>query len=147
MRTKNKSFQGVLPTTIYPARFSKVYGQNPDIDSTALMISTSSWILVMSLSERQQSSSLSGVSKSPQTATAVSEHYSEYILALPSKAGITDPQKVSEFVVPRKLKAIDSLSKRDIDNGLLDQDHNEDWMDTYYRSNCTRCNQRKSMER
>ncbi len=37
-----KEFEGALPTTIYPAGFSEVYGQNPDIDSTALMISTSS---------------------------------------------------------------------------------------------------------
>jgi hypothetical protein len=43
---KQEEFQGALPTTIYQAGFSEVYGQNPDIDSTALMISTSSWILL-----------------------------------------------------------------------------------------------------
>ena len=42
---KEKDFEGALPTTIYQAGFSEVYGQNPDIDSTALMISTSAWIL------------------------------------------------------------------------------------------------------
>jgi hypothetical protein len=43
---KQKEFQGALPTTIYQAGFSEVYWQNPDIDPTALMISTSSWVLV-----------------------------------------------------------------------------------------------------
>ena len=43
---KLKEFEGALPTTIYQPGFSEVYGQNPDIDSTALMLSTTSWILV-----------------------------------------------------------------------------------------------------
>jgi hypothetical protein len=129
---KQKEFQGALPTTIYQASFLEVYGQNPDIDSTALMISTSSWILTRSLKDRQQS--LSETPKPMQTSTAP-EHSSDYISALLSKAGITDPRKVAEFVVPRMLKAIDSLSKRDIDNdGLLEQNHNEDWMDTVLRA-------------
>jgi hypothetical protein len=40
-----RKFEGALPTTIYNYKrtFSEVYGQNPDIDSTALMISTTSW--------------------------------------------------------------------------------------------------------
>ena len=42
---KKMEFDGALPTTIYQAGFSEIYGQNPDIDSTALMVSTSSWIL------------------------------------------------------------------------------------------------------
>jgi hypothetical protein len=43
--TKNK-FDGALPTTIYYEKgFCEVYGQNPDIDSIALMISTTSYIL------------------------------------------------------------------------------------------------------
>jgi hypothetical protein len=37
-----KEFEGALPTTIYQAGFSEVYGQSPDIDSTALMLSTTS---------------------------------------------------------------------------------------------------------
>lgn len=44
----HREFEGALPTTIYHDKknnFSEVYGQNPDIDSTALMISTTSWIL------------------------------------------------------------------------------------------------------
>jgi glycogen debranching enzyme len=49
--------------------------------------------------------------------------------------GITNPQKVSEFVVPRMLKAIEHLKSRDVDNdGLLEQSHNEDWMDTAVRA-------------
>ena len=35
---KKGKFKGALPTTIYQAGFSEVYGQNPDIDSTALII-------------------------------------------------------------------------------------------------------------
>src|ERR1041385_6158128 len=42
---KKKELEGALPTTIYQTGFSEVYGRNPDIDSTALMISTTSWIL------------------------------------------------------------------------------------------------------
>jgi glycogen debranching enzyme len=48
---------------------------------------------------------------------------------------MTDPLKVVEYVVPRMLKAIEYLSSRDIDNdGLLEQNHNEDWMDTVLRA-------------
>lgn len=35
----HKRFEGALPTTIFHG-FSEVYGMNPDIDSTALMVST-----------------------------------------------------------------------------------------------------------
>jgi glycogen debranching enzyme len=129
---KQKEFQGALPTTIYQVGFSEVYGQNPDIDSTALMISTSSWILTRSLIEKK---SLSKTQPAAAQTTTASEHSSDYILALLSKVGITDPQKVSEFVTPRMLKAVESLSKRDLDNdGLLEQSHNEDWMDTVLRA-------------
>ena len=38
-------FEGALPTTIYQTGFLEIYGMNPDIDSTALMIATTSWIL------------------------------------------------------------------------------------------------------
>ena len=128
---KQKEFEGALPTTIYQAGFSEVYGQNPDIDSTALIISTTSWILVRSLIGMQ---SLSENPKPTQTTTA-SEHSSDYVSALLSKVGITDPIKVAEFVVPRMLKAVEYLFKRDIDNdGLLEQNHNEDWMDTAIRA-------------
>src|SRR6266516_8014563 len=48
-----RTFEGALPTTIYQAGFSEVYGQNPDIDSTALMLSTTSWILARALKGEQ----------------------------------------------------------------------------------------------
>jgi hypothetical protein len=130
-KDKQKEFQGALPTTIYQAGFSEVYWQNPDIDSTALMISTSSWVLDRSLRDRQ---SLCETSISTQN-TIASKHSSDYIWTLLSKVGITDPQRVAEFVVPRMLNAVEYLSTRDIDNdGLLEQNHNEDWMDTAIRA-------------
>src|SRR5215212_11126498 len=128
---KQKEFQGALPTTIYQAGFSEVYGQNPDIDSTALMISTSSWILARAIKDRQ---SMTETSAAQQTIIA-SEHSSDYVSALLSKLGMTDPLNVVEFVVPRMLQAVDYLASRDIDNdGLLEQNHNEDWMDTVLRA-------------
>jgi hypothetical protein len=128
---KQKEFQGALPTSIYQAGFSEVYGQNPDIDSTALMISTSSWILARSLKDRQ---SMTETSAAQQTIIA-SEHSSDYVSALLSKIGMTDPLNVAEFVVPRMLTAVEYLSSRDIDDdGLLEQNHNEDWMDTVLRA-------------
>ena len=130
---KQKVFKGALPTTIYQAGFSEVYGQNPDIDSTALMISTSAWVLARCLKNRQ---SLSETSSASYGGTAIaSEHSSDYISALLSKLGITDPLKVVEYVAPCMLKAVEYLSSRDIDNdGLLEQNHNEDWMDTVLRA-------------
>jgi hypothetical protein len=127
-----KEFQGALPTTIYQAGFSEIYGQNPDIDSTALMISTSSWILARSLKDRQ---SMTERSSAEQQTIIASEHSSDYVSALLSKLGMTDPLKVVEYVVPRMLTAVEYLSTRDIDDdGLLEQNHNEDWMDTILRA-------------
>lgn len=137
---KEKEFEGALPTTIYQAGFSEIYGQNPDIDSTGLIVSTTSWILARTLKQQQQeggpssSSSLSEQSSSQTTITA-SETSSDYVSALLLKAGITDPSKITEFVVPRMLRAIEYLNSRDIDNdGLIEQSHNEDWMDTTVRT-------------
>src|ERR671938_161325 len=128
---KQKEFEGALPTTIYPAGFSEVYGQNPDIDSTALIVSTSSWILARAIKQQD----ISSPSSSQDSPVVASEHSSDFVSALLSKVGITNPQRVSEFVVPRMLKAIEHLKGRDIDNdGLLEQSHNEDWMDTALRA-------------
>ena len=127
-----KQFEGALPTTIFQAGFSEIYGQKPDIDSTALMISTSSWILARSLKDRQQP-----ISETPRAAQTIiaSEHSSDFVSALLSKVDITDPTKVAEYVVPRMLKAVEYLFSRDVDNdGLLEQSHNEDWMDTVLRA-------------
>ena len=131
-KSKQKEFEGALPTTIYQAGFSEVYGQNPDIDSTALIVSTTSWILARAI--KQQDTSSPSSSQDSRVVVA-SEHSSDFVSALLSKVGITDPQKVAEFAVPRMLKAIEHLKSRDIDNdGLLEQSHNEDWMDTAVRA-------------
>jgi len=130
---KQKEFEGALPTTIYQAGFSEIYGQNPDIDSTALMISTSSWILARSLLKYEQEHSSENSSFPPPT--IASEHSSDYVSALLSKIGITNPSEVIKLAVPRMLRAIEYLNSRDIDNdGLLEQNHNEDWMDTILRA-------------
>ena len=133
---KKKEFEGALPTTIYQAGFSEIYGQNPDIDSTALMISTSSWILTRSLlKDEQEHSSENSSFPPPPPPTIASEHSSDYVSALLSKIGITNPSEVIKLVVPRMIRAIEYLNSRDIDNdGLLEQNHNEDWMDTILRA-------------
>ena len=122
----------------------EIYGLNPDIDSTALMISTSSWILTRSLlreaederqhkKEKRQSSE--NTSFGPPAPTVASEHSSDYVSALLSKIGITNPSKAIQLMVPRMLRAIEYLNSRDIDNdGLLEQNHNENWMDTILRA-------------
>jgi glycogen debranching enzyme len=126
---KQREFAGALPTTIYQAGFSEIYGQNPDIDSTALMISTTAWILNKSL----KSNSLSG--SSSMVSTTASEHSADYVFGLLQKLGITDPTKATDLLIPKLLRAVDYLASRDIDNdGLLEQSHNEDWMDTVLRA-------------
>ncbi len=129
---KQKEFAGALPTTIYQAGFSEVYGKNPDIDSTALMVSTTSWILDKALKSKSPSSS---TTKTSESSTMASQHSSDYVYGLMSKLGITEPTKAMDFLIPRMLLAVDSLSNRDIDDdGLLEQSHNEDWMDTVLRA-------------
>jgi len=133
---KEKEFDGALPTTIYQAGFSEIYGQKPDIDSTGLIVSTTSWILARTLKQQQKEEGAMSLAQESLTRTIIAtETSSDYVSALLSKAGITDPQKVTEFVVPRMLKAIEYLSRCDIDNdGLLEQNPNEDWMDTTLRA-------------
>jgi glycogen debranching enzyme len=127
---KQKEFVGALPTTIYQAGFSEVYGQNPDIDSTALMLSTTAWILNKSLKRKLPSGR-----RLSEVSTMASEHSSDYVSGLLLKLGITDPTRAIDFLIPRMLRAVDYLAKRDIDNdGLLEQNHNEDWMDTVLRA-------------
>jgi hypothetical protein len=127
---KQKEFAGALPTSIYQAGFSEVYGQNPDIDSTALMISATASILDRALKKHPMSDSNSSLAS-----TIASENSSDYVSSLLLKLGITDPTKAIDFLVPKMLKAIDYLEKRDVDNdGLLEQNHNEDWMDTVLRA-------------
>src|SRR6476469_643983 len=89
-KRKQKNFEGALPTTIYQAGYSEIYGLNPDIDSTALIISTTSWILARVLKEQEQNSSFSPSFSEPSSRVVASEHSSDYVSALLSKVGITD---------------------------------------------------------
>jgi glycogen debranching enzyme len=114
-----QEFQGMLPTTVFRG-FSEVYGRNPDIDSTALMISSTSRIL-----DTYLKSGITTPSSLP--VTGVQE------LRISSVAA--DPSTVIEYVVPKMLLAVERLAARDIDeDGLLEQERNEDWMDTILRA-------------
>jgi hypothetical protein len=110
-----KRFQGSLPTSIFHHRkICEVFGRAPDIDSTALMISTTAWILTGLWSKKSFDTS--------STQFTTHNHVDKL-------------QNVIDFVIPRIVKAIEYLSKRDIDNdGLLEQSHNEDWMDSVLRA-------------
>jgi len=100
-----KNFCGALPTTIYD-NFSEIYALNPDIDSTALMIYVSSWILAQMINQNDGKSK----DKSGQTSEMIS------------------------FILPYLFRSVDYLLSRDEDNdGLLEQEYNEDWMDTVLR--------------
>jgi glycogen debranching enzyme len=119
-RNVQKQFSGALPTTIFHS-FSEIYGQNPDIDSTALMISTTSWIF-----DAHLKSGLASAQSSSSTAN---------LQELEISPVVSDPSSVMEYVISRMLKAVDYLATRDIDHdGLLEQGHNEDWMDTVLRA-------------
>lgn len=121
---KEREFAGALPTTIYQEGFSEVYAQNPDIDSTALMISTTSWMLVKLLKDGH-----------PEPSTNALEPSLDYLCTQAHKLGATDPAAVVDIFVDKMLKAVDYLARRDVDNdGLLEQNHNEDWMDTALRA-------------
>src|SRR5919108_1260246 len=134
---KQKAFEGALPTTIYQAGYSEVYGLNPDIDSTALMINTTSWILLKLLNEedksqhntsRRTTSALNDIVKNDK---GTSDHSNSVL----SASSMTSHTKAINFALPNMLKAVDHLLTRDRDNDwLLEQDHNEDWMDTALRA-------------
>lgn len=116
---KQDSFEGALPTTIYNAGYCEVYGLNPDIDSTVLMINTTSWILAKLLENNLHidADSKRRSNKNISTSNLMANH-----------------SRVIDFVLPKMLKAVDHILTRDIDNdGLLEQNHNEDWMDTGLR--------------
>jgi hypothetical protein len=121
----HKKFEGALPSTIFHG-FSEVYGQNPDIDSTALMVSTTAWVFDKYL-KSGMATPLSPSSSSSSSAYGGAE--------LKMSSVVSAPSIVMEYVVPRMLRAVDHLASRDIDgDGLLEQGHNEDWMDTVLRS-------------
>lgn len=98
------NFYGALPTTVFD-NFSEIYALNPDIDSTALMIYVSAWILT-------------NIIKDSMGSKKVSETIAEF----------------TEYLIPFLFRGIDFLKSRDVDNDcILEQDHNEDWMDTVLR--------------
>ena len=130
-------FEGALPTTIYHDKknnFSEVYGQNPDIDSTALMLSTTSWILNVLLTE----AAIGSVSHQRLVSSSIhSSAKNEEIRPSSSSASTTkeEHRETLDYLVPCMSKGIDYLKSRDTDDdGLLEQNHNEDWMDTVLRA-------------
>lgn len=116
-----KKFEGALPTSIFDGH-SEVFGKNPDVDSTALMISTTSWVFDAYLEAGLLSNSdflpnIQGRSKAP------------------TKLQVQNPSGIIDSTLPKMLKAVEYLQSRDVDNdGLLEQDHNEDWMDSVLRA-------------
>jgi hypothetical protein len=125
-RTRNL-FEGALPTTIFYG-FSEVYGLNPDIDSTALMVSTTSWIFDTCLRagvvllEDPPSFSFSYAREQELKKNEASIEFKPSTMLM-------------DLIITKMLRAMDYLKSRDIDgDGLLEQDHNEDWMDTTLRA-------------
>lgn len=91
------------------------------------MISTTSWVIAKILESKINKVNKKSLLGDEDT----SFELSGYSNTEPN-AKIT---KVVEFVIPRMLKAVDHLQNRDIDNdGILEQNHNEDWMDTGLRA-------------
>lgn len=118
----HKEFEGALPSTIFRG-FSEVYALKPDIDSTALMISTTAWVFDTYL-------------KSGMTLPA--PHATAHGQAELRMSSVVSAPPVVDFVVPKMLRAAEYLASRDVDgDGLLEQGHNEDWMDTVLRSGKT----------
>jgi hypothetical protein len=118
-----KKFEGALPTSIFHGHL-EVFGKNPDIDSTALMISTASWVIDAYI----KAGLVSRYSDLFKRETWKS-------IAPPTRLPALSPSEIIDFVLPRMIKAIDYLQSRDIDgDGLLEQDHNEDWMDSVLRA-------------
>src|SRR6476646_3327926 len=81
-KRKQKNFEGALPTTIYQAGYSEIYGLNPDIDSTALIISTTSWILTKILKEKQTINEDTNINDQSKTSHNPSLHLSKYSKSL-----------------------------------------------------------------
>ena len=80
---KEKEFEGAIPTTIYQVGFSETYGKNPDIDSTALLVSTTSWILGnWSLRHRDINAS-----KDSQEKVVATKDSADYVSGLIAKIG------------------------------------------------------------
>jgi len=131
-----RKFDGALPTSIFKVNnVVEVFGKNPDIDSTALMIYAKSWILIELLEKKENAKGNS------QSLLDLYEESS--FIYLGNIKGIRKiktsklyplTDKVIKLVIPRMEKATAYLARRDIDNDfLLEQEHNEDWMDSIMR--------------
>jgi glycogen debranching enzyme len=95
------------------------------------MISTTSWIFDVLLKEGSTKRYQSCSTDASATRVSLTSNFKERGLSVNS----TIKQENIDFLVPRMLKAIDYLTKRDMDgDGLLEQNHNEDWMDTVLRT-------------
>jgi hypothetical protein len=139
-----KSFTGALPTTIYQAGYLEVYGKNPDIDSTTLMVSTTSWILSHLIQQRLGNKSQRGERgnrrrRHPNNNSQVGFRNGTasfpYHLKSRAQFHLDDFTTLLNFITPRLLAAASYIEKRDIDHdGLVEQGHNEDWMDTALRA-------------
>ncbi len=107
-----------LPTTIFSS-FSEIYAIEPDIDSTALMIYTTSWILCHIYKH----------------INSIKSDYSFYLKPMHQESYLkTEFCKLTPELIPKIFKAIDYLVTKDVDNdGILQQNPNEDWMDTALR--------------
>lgn len=129
--------RGALPTTIYQAGYSEIYGENPDIDSTALMVSTTSWIMSHILekycSDMQENRDSRVISK---TSMRVTSHRATSSDEAKDQANLLqDPLLLANHLSNKMERAIQYLSTRDVDkDGLLEQGPNEDWMDTALRN-------------
>ena len=100
-----KNFYGALPTTIFDD-FSEVYALHPDIDSTALMIYVSTWILTKITNDSNDK----------------------------RKDVSAEVNALIKYLIPYLFRGVDFLTSRDDDKDrLLEQDYNEDWMDTVLR--------------
>ena len=110
------------------------------------MISTTSWILDVLLKEpslgdtgnhRLISTSIHR-SSNPKLPSANSTKEAIQSSSADLKSSSTTKEKqrvILDYVIPRLRKGIDYLNSRDIDDdALLEQNHNEDWMDTVLRA-------------
>lgn len=123
--SRKHPFEGALPTTIFED-FLEIYGQNPDIDSTALMISSTAQILTALIQDFMATETLT-----TQESSACDNHAKYFHSSIPYTSLI----KAINDLIPHLLSAIQFLASRDIDDdGLLEQDYNEDWMDTALRA-------------
>jgi hypothetical protein len=102
-RKVKKRFKGSLPTSIYHGRkLCEVFGKNPDIDSTALMISSTSWILSRLLAKYDHNDASSASTKTTTTHSSSTKQV----------------EKILDFTIPRMHTAIEYLANRDIDGAV-----------------------------